>query len=85
MLLSHILNKVKGFDNLLKEMKINFSSLNCKVNSHVDAIKIIERQLNLLLAQLTSKTMMNGNEGRMTIVTRSGKVAIGNMKENEDP
>jgi len=49
-LLSHILNKVEGSDDLLKGMKDDFSSLNSKVNSHADAIKILEGQLSLLSA-----------------------------------
>jgi len=47
-LLSHILNKVEGSDDLLKGMKDDFSSLNSKVNSHVDAIKMLEGKLSLL-------------------------------------
>jgi len=40
--LSRILDKVEGSDDLLKGMKDDFSSLNNKVNSHADAIKILE-------------------------------------------
>uniref|UniRef100_M1DT72 Integrase core domain containing protein n=1 Tax=Solanum tuberosum TaxID=4113 RepID=M1DT72_SOLTU len=83
-LLSRILNKVEGSDDLLKGMKDNFSSLNSKVNSHVDAIKMLEGKLSLLSAQLTSKTPMDYIERKLAVVTRSGKVAIGDMMEDED-
>ncbi|XP_049364536.1 uncharacterized protein LOC125829342 [Solanum verrucosum] len=43
-LLSRILDKVEGSDDFLKGIKYDFSSLNSKVNSHVDAIKILEVQ-----------------------------------------
>uniref|UniRef100_M1DN25 Integrase core domain containing protein n=1 Tax=Solanum tuberosum TaxID=4113 RepID=M1DN25_SOLTU len=49
-LLSRILDKVEGSNDLLKGMKADFSSLNNKVNSYVDAIKILEGQLSLLSA-----------------------------------
>uniref|UniRef100_M1DLW1 Integrase core domain containing protein n=1 Tax=Solanum tuberosum TaxID=4113 RepID=M1DLW1_SOLTU len=51
-LLSHILDKVEGLDDLLKGMKNDFSSFNSKVNSHADAIKTLEGKLSLLSAQL---------------------------------
>jgi len=84
-LLSRILNKVEGSDELLKGMKDDFSSLNSKVNSHADAIKMLEGKLSLLSAQLTSKTSMEDIERELVVVTRSGKVAIGNVMEDEDP
>ncbi|KAH0740727.1 hypothetical protein KY290_033770 [Solanum tuberosum] len=59
-LLSRILDKVEGFDDLLKGMRDDFSSLNSKVNSHPNAIKTLE-------------------------VTCSGKMAKGNVMEDEDP
>ena len=54
-LLSRILDKVEGLDDLLKGMKANFLSLNNKVNSHADAIKTLEGQLSLLSAHLKQK------------------------------
>jgi len=44
--LSRILEKVEGSDDMLKEMKVDFSSLNNRVNSHADAIKQLEGQLS---------------------------------------
>ncbi|XP_049367955.1 uncharacterized protein LOC125832805 [Solanum verrucosum] len=84
-LLSRIFDKVEGSDDLLKGMKDDFISLNSKVNSHADAIKMLEGKLSLLSTQLPSKTPMNYNERKLVMVTRSGKVAIGNVMENEDP
>jgi len=49
-LLSRILDKVEGLDDLMKGMKYDFSSLNNKVNSHADAIKTLEGQLSLFSA-----------------------------------
>ena len=46
---SRILDKVDGSDDFLKGMKDDFSSLNSKVNSHVDAIKMLEGKLSLLI------------------------------------
>ncbi|WMV13810.1 hypothetical protein MTR67_007195 [Solanum verrucosum] len=54
-LLSRIINKVEGSDEVLKEMKEDFSSLNKKVNSHSDSIKQLEFQISQLSAQLESK------------------------------
>ncbi|KAH0736073.1 hypothetical protein KY285_011780 [Solanum tuberosum] len=84
-LLSHILDKVDVSDDLLKGMRDDFSSLNSKVNSHIDAIKTLEGQLSLLLAQLTSRTLIEDNERGLALVTRSGKMAKGNVMEDEDP
>ncbi|XP_015166992.1 uncharacterized protein [Solanum tuberosum] len=56
-----------------------------KVNSHVDAINMLEGKLSLLSAQLTSKTLMDYSERELAVVTRSGKVEIGNVMEDEDP
>jgi len=69
---------------LLKGMKDDFSSLNSKVNSHAEAIKILEGQLSLLSAQLTSKIPMEDGERGLTVVTCSGKVAIGSVMGNEN-
>ncbi|XP_015164521.1 uncharacterized protein [Solanum tuberosum] len=55
-----------------------------KVNSHVDAIKILEGQLSLLSAQLTSKISMKDDERGLAVVTRRGKVEICNVMGNED-
>ncbi|XP_049399754.1 uncharacterized protein LOC125863800 [Solanum stenotomum] len=84
-LLSRILDKVEGSNDLLKGMKDDFSSLNSKVNSHDDAIKMLEGKLSLLLAQLTSKTPVEDIERELVVVTHSGKVEIGNVMEDEDP
>ncbi|KAH0665403.1 hypothetical protein KY285_026609 [Solanum tuberosum] len=84
-LLSRIPDKVEGSDDLLKGMRYDFSSLNSKVNSHVDAIKKLEGQLSLLSAQLTSRTLMEVNERGLAIATHSGKMAKGNVMEDEDP
>ena len=84
-LLSRILDKIEGSDDLLKGMRDDFSSLNSKVNSHADAIKTLEGQLSLLSAQLTSRTLMEDNERGLAVVTRSGKMEKGNVMEDEDP
>ncbi|XP_049373479.1 uncharacterized protein LOC125838475 [Solanum verrucosum] len=62
----------------------DFSSLNSKVNSHVDAIKILEGQLSLLSAQLKPKFAMENNNKELAVVTCSGKVAIGDVTGNEE-
>ncbi|KAH0740625.1 hypothetical protein KY290_033668 [Solanum tuberosum] len=77
--------KSKGSAGSPRGKKDDFSSLKSKVNSHVDAIKMLEGKLSLLSAQLTSKTPMKDNEKELDAVTRSGKVAIGNVMEDEDP
>jgi len=74
-----------GSDDLLKGMKVGFSSLNSRVNSHAYAIEMLEGKLSLLTAQLTSKTPMDYIEREMVVVTRSSKVAIGDMMEDKDP
>ncbi|KAH0695933.1 hypothetical protein KY289_013415 [Solanum tuberosum] len=84
-LLSRILDKVEGSNDLLKGMRDDFSSLNSKVNSNDDAIKMLEGQLSLLSAQLTSRTLMEDNERELAVVTRSGKMAKGNVMEDDDP
>ncbi|XP_049362505.1 uncharacterized protein LOC125827184 [Solanum verrucosum] len=66
-------------------MRDDFSSQNSKVNSHADAIKTLEGQLNLLSAQWTSRTLMKDNERGLVVVTHSGKTAKGNEMEDEDP
>ncbi|XP_049397313.1 uncharacterized protein LOC125861467 [Solanum stenotomum] len=64
-------------------MKDDFSSLNSKVNSHADAIKIHEAQLSLLSTQLPNMTIENDDKG-LVVVTHSGKVVIGNVTRNEE-
>ncbi|KAK4731246.1 hypothetical protein R3W88_024234 [Solanum pinnatisectum] len=76
--------RVEGSDDLLKGMKENFSSLNSKVNSHADAIKMLEGHLSLLSAHVTSKTPTKDIERVLAVVTRSGKVEIGRVMEDED-
>lgn len=41
-LLSSILDKVEGSDNMLKGMNTDFSLLNNKLNSHADAIRTLK-------------------------------------------
>ncbi|XP_049406126.1 uncharacterized protein LOC125869720 [Solanum stenotomum] len=65
-------------------MKYDFSSLKSKVNSHADVIKILEGQLSLLSAQLKPKMTMKDDDRGLAVVTRSGKVAMGNMTGNEE-
>ncbi|KAK4721409.1 hypothetical protein R3W88_011642 [Solanum pinnatisectum] len=65
-------------------MKDDVSSLNSKVNSHADAIKILKGKLSLLSAQLKPKMMMEDDDRGLAVVTRSRKVAIGNVMGNED-
>ena len=64
-------------------MKADFSSLKNKVNSHADAIRILEGQLSLLSAQLKPKMTMEDDDRGQAVVTRSGKVAIGDVMGNE--
>jgi len=54
------------------------------VNSHADAIKILEGQLSLFSAQLKPKITMEDDDRGLTVVTRSGKVAIGDVTGNEE-
>ncbi|XP_049356983.1 uncharacterized protein LOC125821608 [Solanum verrucosum] len=88
---SHILNKVEGSDEMLKEMKADFSSFNTKVNS--DSIKKLEYQMSQLSAQLESKPqekyaddmMINSKVNHdkcLAVLTRSGKSISGNVKVN---
>ena len=65
-------------------MRDDFSSLNSKVNSHANAIKMLEGQLNLLSAQLTTKMPKENEEEELYVITRSGKVAIGNEGEERE-
>ncbi|XP_015165387.1 uncharacterized protein [Solanum tuberosum] len=83
-LLTKILEKVEGSDDLLKGMRDDFSLLNSKVNSHANAIKMLEGQLNLLSAQLTTKMSKENEEEELAIITRSGKIAIGNEGEERE-
>uniref|UniRef100_M1DTJ4 Integrase core domain containing protein n=1 Tax=Solanum tuberosum TaxID=4113 RepID=M1DTJ4_SOLTU len=83
-LLSRILDKVEGLDDLLKRIKTDFSSLNNKVNSHSDAIKILEGQLSSLSTQLKLKMIMKNDDRELAVVTRSGNVAIGDVTGNEE-
>ncbi|KAH0695788.1 hypothetical protein KY289_013270 [Solanum tuberosum] len=66
------------------KLKGNASSpRNNKVNSHADAIKILEGQLSLLSAQLKPKMTTEDDERGLVVVTRSGKVTIGDVTTNE--
>uniref|UniRef100_M1DML9 Integrase core domain containing protein n=1 Tax=Solanum tuberosum TaxID=4113 RepID=M1DML9_SOLTU len=67
-LLTQILEKVEGSDDLPKAMRDDFYSLNSKVNSHANAIKMPKEN----------------EEGEMAVITRSGKVAIGNEREERE-
>jgi len=75
-LLSRILDKVEVSDDLLKGMKDDFSSLNNKVNSHADAIKMLEGKLSMLSAQLKYTTQ---------IVTSERKLKVNSRKDNAIP
>uniref|UniRef100_M1DH48 Integrase core domain containing protein n=1 Tax=Solanum tuberosum TaxID=4113 RepID=M1DH48_SOLTU len=81
---SHILDKVEGSDDLLKGMEADLSSLNSKVNSHAEAIKILKGQLSLLSAQLKPKITREDDDRRLVVVTRSGKVSIGDVTRNDE-
>uniref|UniRef100_M1DE40 Integrase core domain containing protein n=1 Tax=Solanum tuberosum TaxID=4113 RepID=M1DE40_SOLTU len=83
-LLSRILNKVDGLDDLLKGMKVDFSSLNNRVNSHTDAIRLLEGQLSLLSAKLEPNIIWENGDRGLAVVTRSGKVAVGDIKGNDE-
>ena len=83
-LLTRILEKVEGSDDLIKGMRDDFSSLNIKVNSHANANKMLEGQLYLLSAQLTPKMPKENEEEELVVITRSGKVAIGNEGEERE-
>lgn len=93
-LLSRILIKVEGYDDILKEMMADFSSLNNRVNSHADAIKQLEGQFSLLLEKLEPKVFERGETERATtlradydkdlaVVTRSGKIAVFTIKGSD--
>ena len=82
-LLSHILDKVEGSDDLFKEMKADFSSLNKKVNSHANAINIFEGHLSLFSIQLTQRMTMEENDKGLAMVSRSRKVGITDVSGNE--
>uniref|UniRef100_M1DDM9 Integrase core domain containing protein n=1 Tax=Solanum tuberosum TaxID=4113 RepID=M1DDM9_SOLTU len=75
-LLSRIIDKVEGSDDLLQGMKANLSSLNNRVNSYADAIKILEDQLSLLSAQLDQNMTRENMDRGLAVVTHSGKVAV---------
>ncbi|XP_049357580.1 uncharacterized protein LOC125822239 [Solanum verrucosum] len=75
-------------------MKADFSSLNNRVNSHVDAIKQLEGQLSQLSAQSGPKVIEKGevvytttlranDDKNLVVVTQSGKVVVCNMKGND--
>ncbi|WMV41206.1 hypothetical protein MTR67_034591 [Solanum verrucosum] len=66
-LLSRILEKIQGSDDMHREMKADFLSLNNKVNSHADAIKQLECQMSQLSTQLEHKLF----EKRVDEYTRS--------------
>ncbi|KAK4737558.1 hypothetical protein R3W88_001255 [Solanum pinnatisectum] len=83
-LLSRILDKVEGSDDILEGIKDDFSSLNSKVNSHADTIKTLEGHLSLLSVQLNPKITRECDDRGLIVVTRSGKVAIGNVMGNKD-
>jgi len=79
---------------MLKEMKADFSSLNNKVNSHGNEIKQLECQMIKLSAQLEPKLFENSaneytkspraeNDKELEVVTRSGKISVGNVKVND--
>ncbi|XP_015161853.1 uncharacterized protein [Solanum tuberosum] len=63
----------QGSADLLKGMRDDFSSLNSKVNSHANAIKMLKGQLNLISAQLTTTMPKENEEQELAVITRSGK------------
>uniref|UniRef100_M1DD08 Integrase core domain containing protein n=1 Tax=Solanum tuberosum TaxID=4113 RepID=M1DD08_SOLTU len=76
-------------------MKADFSSLKNRVNSHTDAIKLLEGQLSQLSAQLEPKvtgegeivhitTLVEDGDTDLAVVTRSGKVVVGDMNGNDE-
>ncbi|KAK4716686.1 hypothetical protein R3W88_015024 [Solanum pinnatisectum] len=65
-------------------MKNDFSSLNSKVNSYANSIKILEGQLSLLSTQLTPRIATKDDDKGLAVVTHSGKVAIGKVMGNEN-
>ncbi|XP_015163311.1 uncharacterized protein [Solanum tuberosum] len=65
-------------------MRDDFYSLNSKVNYLANAIKMLEGQLNLLSAQLTTKMPKENEEGELAVITRSRKVTIGNEGEERE-
>ncbi|XP_016567455.1 uncharacterized protein LOC107865783 [Capsicum annuum] len=81
--LARILIGVEGTDNMVREMKGEFSQLNQMVTSYSASIKQLETQLGQILAQLNvrpkgglpSETIINlKNDAHiMVIVTRSGR------------
>lgn len=91
-LFSRILDNVEGSIYLLKGMKFSFSSLTNRVNSHADAIKLLEGQLSLLSAQLkkndrgrqnhTHHNFWGWGDRGPTMVMHSGRVAVGDMEGN---
>ncbi|XP_015165388.1 uncharacterized protein [Solanum tuberosum] len=83
-LLTRILDKVEGLDDLLKGMKDDFSSLNNKVNSHGDAIKILEGQMGLRTMQLKQRMEANDEDRGQAFVTRSRKEVKGDLMGNEE-
>ncbi|KAH0633404.1 hypothetical protein KY284_036190 [Solanum tuberosum] len=79
-LLSRILDKVEGSDDMLKEMKVDFSSLNGRVNSHADVIKQLEDQLTQISAQLEPMVCERGEadyDQDLAVVTQSEKIVVG--------
>uniref|UniRef100_M1DUW1 Integrase core domain containing protein n=1 Tax=Solanum tuberosum TaxID=4113 RepID=M1DUW1_SOLTU len=80
---------------MLKEMKVDFSSLNNRVNSHANVVKQLEGQLSQLSAQLEPKVIERGEVEYTTTlrvdfnkdladVTRSEKIVVGNAKGNDE-
>ncbi|KAK4737182.1 hypothetical protein R3W88_000879 [Solanum pinnatisectum] len=76
-------------------MKFDFSSLNNRVNTHADAIKLLEGQLSLVSAQLGPKIMGEVDHSHnnfcggwckrlVAVVTCSGKVVVGDTKDNDE-
>ncbi|KAH0705811.1 hypothetical protein KY285_010335 [Solanum tuberosum] len=76
-------------------MKADFSFLNNKVNSHSESIRQLEWQMNQLSAQMESKplercanddvvNLEDDHEKFLAVLTRSGKVAGGDVKVNSE-
>ncbi|KAH0754673.1 hypothetical protein KY290_024943 [Solanum tuberosum] len=64
--------------------RVKVRSLNGVVNSHADAIKLLEDRLSLLSAQLEPSIMKENGARGLVVVTRSGKVVIAEVVDNNE-
>lgn len=82
--LLRIFNKVKGLDDFLRGTNTDSSSLKNNVNSHVDAIRILEGKLSLHSVQLKQRITIKEDDKGLAVVTRRGKVVICNVEVNKE-